>query len=142
MRVLYRTLKRMIERRQTEGIEAKLDVFYAIVALITGWLALVETLGGSYLANRRSAALVACRLEQLERKVQAHNNLIERTYKLKNGRNFRRKKSPAPPPNRFTPAPAKAGKRKPMLKAGLWPHGVTVDAEKLDALTLKIPFID
>lgn len=27
--MLYRTLKRMIERGQTEGLEAKLDIFYA-----------------------------------------------------------------------------------------------------------------
>ena len=27
--MLYRTLKRMIERGQTEGIEAKRDIFYA-----------------------------------------------------------------------------------------------------------------
>lgn len=27
--MLYRTLKRMIERGQTEGIEEKIDVFYA-----------------------------------------------------------------------------------------------------------------
>lgn len=27
--MLYRTLKRMIERGQTEGIEEKLDIFYA-----------------------------------------------------------------------------------------------------------------
>lgn len=27
--MLYRTLKRMIERGQTEGMETKLDVFYA-----------------------------------------------------------------------------------------------------------------
>ncbi len=53
-----------------------------IVALITGLLALAGTLGGSYLANRKSAALIAYRLEELEKKVQAHNNLIERTYKL------------------------------------------------------------
>ena len=26
--MLYRTLKRMIERGQTEGIETKLDIFY------------------------------------------------------------------------------------------------------------------
>ena len=53
-----------------------------IVALITGGLALLGTLGGSYLANRKSAALIAYRLEELEKKVQAHNNLVERTYKL------------------------------------------------------------
>lgn len=53
-----------------------------IVALITGGLALVGTLAGTYFANRKSAALIAYRLEQLEVKVQAHNNVIERTYRL------------------------------------------------------------
>lgn len=27
--MLFRTLKRMIERKQTEGLEEKIDVFYA-----------------------------------------------------------------------------------------------------------------
>ena len=49
-----------------------------IVALITGGFALL----GTYLSNRKSAALVSYRLEQLEEKVNKHNNLIERTYKL------------------------------------------------------------
>ena len=53
-----------------------------IVALITGGLALFGTLGGSYRANRKSAALIAYRLEQLEQKVQAHNNLVERMYQV------------------------------------------------------------
>lgn len=53
-----------------------------IVALITGGLALAGTLGGSYMASRKSAALIAYRLEQLENKVQAHNNLVERMYKV------------------------------------------------------------
>lgn len=53
-----------------------------IVALITGGLALLGTLGGSYLANRKSAALIAYRLEELEKKVQAHNNLVERMYQV------------------------------------------------------------
>ncbi len=53
-----------------------------IVALITGGLAFAGTLGGAYFANRKSAALIAYRLEQLEAKVQAHNNVIERTYRL------------------------------------------------------------
>ena len=52
-----------------------------IVALITGGLALAGTLAGSYFANRKSAALIAYRLEQLEKKVQAHNNLVDRMYK-------------------------------------------------------------
>lgn len=28
--MLYRTLKRLIERGQTEGLEEKIDVFYAV----------------------------------------------------------------------------------------------------------------
>lgn len=53
-----------------------------IVATISGGLALIGTLIGTYFANRKSSALIAYRLEQLEKKVQAHNNLVERTYKL------------------------------------------------------------
>jgi hypothetical protein len=49
-----------------------------IVAAITGGLSLV----GVYIANRKSAALMEYRLEQLEKKVDKHNNVIERTYKL------------------------------------------------------------
>ena len=45
-------------------------------------LGLAGTLAGSYFANRKSAALVAYRLEQLEQKVSKHNNLVERTYGL------------------------------------------------------------
>ena len=51
-------------------------------AIVVAVLGLVGTLAGSYLANRKSAALVAYRLEQLEQKVNKHNNLIERTYAL------------------------------------------------------------
>ena len=53
-----------------------------IVALITGGLALLGTLAGSYFANRKSAALIAYRLEELEKRVQAHNNLVERMYQV------------------------------------------------------------
>ena len=49
-----------------------------LVALITGGLALL----GTFLSNRKNAALIAYRLEQLEEKVNKHNNVIERTYKL------------------------------------------------------------
>ena len=50
--------------------------------IIVAALALVGTLAGTYFANRKSAALIAYRLEELERKVQAHNNLIERMYQV------------------------------------------------------------
>ncbi len=51
-------------------------------SIIVGVLALIGTLAGTYFANRRSAAIIAYRLEALEKKVQAHNNLVERTYHL------------------------------------------------------------
>ena len=51
-------------------------------AIIVAVLGLVGTLAGSYLANRKSTALVIYRLEQLEQKVSKHNNLVERTYAL------------------------------------------------------------
>ena len=50
--------------------------------IIVAALALVGTLAGTYFANRKSAALIAYRLEELEKRVQAHNNLVERTYRL------------------------------------------------------------
>lgn len=50
--------------------------------LIVAVLSLVGTLAGAYLANRKSTALIAYRLEQLEAKVSKHNEVIERTYRL------------------------------------------------------------
>ena len=45
-------------------------------------LSLVGTLVGAYTANRKSITLIVYRLEQLENKVNKHNQVIERTYKL------------------------------------------------------------
>ena len=53
-----------------------------IATIIVGVLALCGTLGGAYIANRKSTALIAYRIEQLERKVDLHNQVIDRTYKL------------------------------------------------------------
>lgn len=50
--------------------------------IAVGAMAMVGTLGGAFLAQRRSAALIAYRLEQLEKKVETHNRIIERTYRL------------------------------------------------------------
>lgn len=52
-----------------------------ISAIIVGALALVGTIAGSMIGSNKTAALVAYRLEQLERKVQLHNNAVERLYK-------------------------------------------------------------
>ena len=51
-------------------------------AVIVAILSLLGTLVGSYLANRKSAALIAYRLEQLEEKVNKHNQVVERTFRL------------------------------------------------------------
>lgn len=51
-------------------------------AVIVAVLSLLGTLAGAYLSNRKSSALIAYRLQQLEEKVNRHNNLIERTYRL------------------------------------------------------------
>ena len=53
-----------------------------IADIIIGVLALIGTLGGAYIANRKSTALVVYRLQELEKKVDKHNSVIERTYAL------------------------------------------------------------
>lgn len=50
-------------------------VFVALVSLVG---TLGGTFGGIITANR----LTVFRIEQLERKVEKHNNLVERTYQL------------------------------------------------------------
>ena len=50
--------------------------------VLVALLSLVGTLVGAYLANRKSTALIAYRMEQLEEKVHKHNQVIERTFKL------------------------------------------------------------
>lgn len=51
-------------------------------SIIIALFSLAGTLGGSYFASRKTTALIAYRLEQLEKRVQAHNNLVDRTYRL------------------------------------------------------------
>ena len=48
--------------------------------IIVGILSLIGTLAGTYFANRKSSALIAYRLELLEKK--ADNSVVERTFKL------------------------------------------------------------
>ena len=49
-----------------------------IVALITAGFAFL----GVYVSNRKQAALVAYRLEKLEEKVDKHNSVVERMFRL------------------------------------------------------------
>lgn len=55
------------------------DLWATLVpAIITGLL----SLAGVYLSNRKSTALIAYRLEELEKKVDKHNKVVERTFVL------------------------------------------------------------
>ncbi len=47
-----------------------------IVAIITGAFSFL----GVYFSNRKSAALLEFRIKALEKKVEDHNNLVERMY--------------------------------------------------------------
>ena len=49
-----------------------------VAALITAGFAFL----GVYMSNRKQAALVAYRLEKLEEKVDKHNSVVERMYRL------------------------------------------------------------
>ena len=50
--------------------------------IIIALIAFAGTLAGSYFAQKKTTALVVYRLEQLENKVDKHNNVIERMYKV------------------------------------------------------------
>lgn len=50
--------------------------------IIVAILSLVGTLGGAYLAGRKTTALVIYRLTELEKKVDKHNNVVERMYEV------------------------------------------------------------
>ena len=51
-------------------------------SIIVAVLAMLGTMSGAYFANRKSTALIAYRLEQLEDKVNRHNSVIERMFAL------------------------------------------------------------
>lgn len=55
--------------------------------IIVGILSLIGTLAGTYFANRKSSALIAYRLELLEKKVDKHNS--SRGTNLQTGRTGR-----------------------------------------------------
>lgn len=50
--------------------------------IIVAIIAAVGSLGGSLIAGYFSGSKTIYRIEQLEKKVEKHNNLIERTYRL------------------------------------------------------------
>lgn len=52
------------------------------IAFAASVLTAIFSFLGVYLSNRKQTALMAYRMEQLEKKVDKHNKVIERTYKL------------------------------------------------------------
>lgn len=56
--------------------------------LLVGILSLVGTMIGSLSGILTANKLVVYRIEQLEKKVEKHNSVIERTFKLEEDVNF------------------------------------------------------
>lgn len=53
-----------------------------ISSIITGVVALATCLITQGVANRKTTALIEFKLDELTKRVDRHNNVIERTYKL------------------------------------------------------------
>lgn len=59
-----------------------MDINIIVPSLISAAVTLAICIINSRAESSKLTALISYRLEQLERKVEKHNNLIERTYKL------------------------------------------------------------
>lgn len=53
-----------------------------VTNIIIAALGFAGALAGAYFSNRKAQALMEYRLAELEKKVDKHNNLVERTYRL------------------------------------------------------------
>lgn len=53
-----------------------------IEAIITGAVAIVVCMLNNYFQNRKSTALIEYKIDELSKRVDKHNSLVERTYKL------------------------------------------------------------
>ncbi len=51
-----------------------------VATIIVGAMAMLGTLGGSWLGVRQSNKLVNYRIDRLEKKVEKYNNLVDRMY--------------------------------------------------------------
>lgn len=49
--------------------------------IITSLIVAVPSLLATILSNKKSSALMEYKIDQLDKKVHEHNNLVERTYK-------------------------------------------------------------
>ena len=53
-----------------------------ITSIIVAFISMCGTLVGTYAGIRKANSLTNYRIQQLENKVNKHNSLIERTYKI------------------------------------------------------------
>lgn len=65
--------------RRRKGGES---VTQAWAMIIVGLLSMIGTFVGSFITGRKAMVLIAYRIEQLEQRVNKHNSLVERMYKL------------------------------------------------------------
>ncbi len=54
----------------------------ALVSLLVACIPAVASLIGVVSANKKTTALISYRLEQLEKKVDKHNHIVERMYSV------------------------------------------------------------
>lgn len=53
-----------------------------ITAIISGLFVAIPSLFATVSSNRKSQALLEYKIQELDKKVEKHNNIIERTYAL------------------------------------------------------------
>lgn len=53
-----------------------------LTAIIGGVCVAIPSIIATISSNKRSTALITYRVEQLEKKVEKHNSVVERTFKL------------------------------------------------------------
>ena len=56
--------------------------YMELSTIIVAILALIGTLGGSYMANNKTTAVIEEKIKRLTERVEKHNQLVERTYKI------------------------------------------------------------
>lgn len=56
-----------------------MEIYSAIIVAV---LSLLGTLAGSYFSNSKTTALIGYRIQELEKKVEKHNSVVERVYSI------------------------------------------------------------
>lgn len=56
-----------------------MEIYSTIIVAV---ISLLGTLAGSYFSNSKTTALIGYRIQELEKKVEKHNSVVERVYHL------------------------------------------------------------